>query len=339
VRAFGVVVSEQDADQIERTNDAISRSGLVWHGLSNQLPVAAAPALEAVADAMAGVASTTGPLGIAIRVLFENIGRLASIAGAFAAFMAGRWAAGIAAAALSVRGLATALVLLRGALIRTGIGALIVGAGELVFQFGKLVSGAGSFGAALEVRRGHRRCSWRRGRAGGPRRSAGRDPPTGALSQHPSLGVHRAGPRRDRTYGLGADRRLAQGDKVMWSAMFAGMLARPWARRLAGIGLAAITIILSILNMRRKAERAGRAAEKLDQLERTHATHRDMLDAAARRPRSYDDLLDRLRGVGSEVPPSACPPVVDYSADEQRQVVEEIEALPDGAVIIDWLAN
>ena len=39
------------------------------------------------------------------------------------------------AAALSVRGLATALVVLRGALIRTGIGALIVGAGELVYQF------------------------------------------------------------------------------------------------------------------------------------------------------------------------------------------------------------
>ena len=63
--------------------------------------------------------------------------------------MAGRWVVGLAAAALSVRGLATALVILRGALIRTGIGALIVGAGELVFQFGRLVQGAGGFGAAL----------------------------------------------------------------------------------------------------------------------------------------------------------------------------------------------
>jgi hypothetical protein len=54
---------------------------------------------------------------------------------------------GLAAAALSVRGLATALVVLRGALIRTGIGALIVGAGELVYQFGRLVQGAGGVGA------------------------------------------------------------------------------------------------------------------------------------------------------------------------------------------------
>jgi hypothetical protein len=82
----------------------------------------------------------------------------------------------------------------------------------------------------------------------------------------------------------------------MWGAMFAGIIARQWARRMAGIGLVALTIALFILNLRRTAERAGRAAEKLDQLERTHAIHRDMLDAAARRHRGRDDLLDRLRG-------------------------------------------
>ncbi|PKP67277.1 MAG: phage tail tape-measure protein, partial [Alphaproteobacteria bacterium HGW-Alphaproteobacteria-5] len=151
VRAFGVVVSETEADQIERTNDAISRLGLIWRGLANQLAVAAAPALEAVVNAMAAVARTTGPLGIAIRGLFDNIGRLTTYAATFAAFLAGRWVAGMAAAALSVRGLATALVLVRGALIRTGIGALIVGAGELIHQFTKLVQGAGGFGEALEL--------------------------------------------------------------------------------------------------------------------------------------------------------------------------------------------
>ncbi|MGP9791788.1 phage tail tape measure C-terminal domain-containing protein [Roseinatronobacter sp. NSM] len=160
VRDFGVVVSDQDAAQIERTNDAISRLGLIWRGLSNQLAVAAAPALEAVANAMAAVARTTGPLGMAIRGLFDNLGRLVSIAGTFAAFMAGRWVAGLAAAALSVRGLVTALVVLRGALIRTGIGALIVGAGELVYQFGRLVSGAGGFGAALELMGNVARAVW-----------------------------------------------------------------------------------------------------------------------------------------------------------------------------------
>ncbi|MFO1046316.1 MAG: phage tail tape measure C-terminal domain-containing protein [Geminicoccaceae bacterium] len=151
VRDFGVVVSEADADRIERANAAISRLGLIWRGLANQLAAAAAPALEAVADAMAALARTTGPLRVAIRGLFDNLGRLAAYAATFAGIMAGRWVAGLVAAAVSVRGLATALVVLRGALIRTGIGALIVAAGEMVYQFGRLVSGAGGFGEALSL--------------------------------------------------------------------------------------------------------------------------------------------------------------------------------------------
>jgi hypothetical protein len=151
VRAFGVVVSEQDADQIERTNDAISRLGLIWRGLSNQLAVAAAPALEAVANALAAIASRTGPLGIAIRGLFDNIGHLTTYAATFVTFLAGRWVAGLAAAALSVRGFATALVVLRGALIRTGIGALIVGVGELIYQLSQLVARVGGVGEAFRL--------------------------------------------------------------------------------------------------------------------------------------------------------------------------------------------
>ena len=43
-------------------------------------------------------------------------------------------------------------------------------------------------------------------------------------------------------------------------------------------------------------ERAGRAGERLDQPEISDAIHRQMLDAAAHRPHSGDDLLDRLHG-------------------------------------------
>ena len=81
----------------------------------------------------------------------------------------------------------------------------------------------------------------------------------------------------------------------MWASLVVGLLARPWARRAAAIALALLTIALFILNLRRSGERAGRAAERFEQLERNDAIHRQMLDAAARRPRSRDDLLDRLR--------------------------------------------
>ena len=82
----------------------------------------------------------------------------------------------------------------------------------------------------------------------------------------------------------------------MWASLLVGLLARPWARRAAALALVALAIALFILNLRREGERAGRVAERLETLERNDAIHRQMLDAAARRPRSRDDLLDRLRG-------------------------------------------
>jgi type II secretory pathway component PulJ len=84
----------------------------------------------------------------------------------------------------------------------------------------------------------------------------------------------------------------------MWAILSAGLLARPWAQRVAALALALLTIALFLINLRRSGEHAGRAAERLDQLERTNAIHRQMLAAASRRPRSRDDLLDRLRGGG-----------------------------------------
>jgi hypothetical protein len=84
----------------------------------------------------------------------------------------------------------------------------------------------------------------------------------------------------------------------MLGGLAVGLLARPWARRMAAYALVALTIALFIVNLRRQGERAGRVAERLKTLERTDAIHRQMLDAAARRPRSRDDLLDRLREGG-----------------------------------------
>jgi hypothetical protein len=151
VRDFGVAVSASDSAQIERTGDAIARLSLIWTGLVNRLTVAVAPALETIATKLADMARATGPIGRAITSLFDNLGRLTIYAATFAGIMAGRWVAGMVAAALSVRGLATALVFLRGALIRTGIGALIVGAGELVYQFSQLVSRVGGVGEAFRL--------------------------------------------------------------------------------------------------------------------------------------------------------------------------------------------
>jgi hypothetical protein len=50
-------------------------------------------------------------------------------------------------------------------------------------------------------------------------------------------------------------------------------------------------------------------------------------------------FLTACAGVSSDAPPSACPPVVDYSRAEQARVAEEVEALPEGAMIVSWLAD
>ncbi|WP_445802211.1 hypothetical protein [Yoonia sp.] len=59
--------------------------------------------------------------------------------------------------------------------------------------------------------------------------------------------------------------------------------------------LAAVTITLFLLNLRRAGERAGRLAERLSTSEKTHEIQRQMLDAASRRPADRDALADRLR--------------------------------------------
>nr|WP_189382057.1 hypothetical protein [Gemmobacter nanjingensis] len=68
------------------------------------------------------------------------------------------------------------------------------------------------------------------------------------------------------------------------------------ARKVLGLILTAAAILLFLLNLRRAGERAGRAAERLDARERSDAIRRQMLEAAARRPRDRDALADRLRG-------------------------------------------
>lgn len=97
----------------------------------------------------AGGASAT--FAAAMITVSENIGRVIVYAGTAATAWGVSYVVGMAAAALATHGLTGALVLLRGALIRTGLGALIVLAGELVYQFLELVRETGSVGNAFRA--------------------------------------------------------------------------------------------------------------------------------------------------------------------------------------------
>ena len=150
-QALGAVLDADAIAAMRRSELALVSIGQVFTGVRNRIAVALAPSLEAAANAFVALASSTSPISRAFDAVLANLDRLAIYAGTFATFLAGRWVAAMAAATFSVRGLATTLVVLKGALIRTGIGALIVGAGELVYWFMRLASGAGGFGEAMRL--------------------------------------------------------------------------------------------------------------------------------------------------------------------------------------------
>ena len=97
----------------------------------------------------AGGASAT--FASAMITVSENIGRVIVYAGTAATAWGVTYVAGVARAALATHGLSGALALLRTALIRTGLGAIIVLAGELVYQFLELVRETGSVGNAFRA--------------------------------------------------------------------------------------------------------------------------------------------------------------------------------------------
>lgn len=77
--------------------------------------------------------------------------------------------------------------------------------------------------------------------------------------------------------------------------LISAILASGPARKALGLLLAAITIVLFLLNLRRAGERTGRLAERVSTSERNHEIQRQMLEAASRRPADRDALAQRLR--------------------------------------------
>jgi hypothetical protein len=82
-------------------------------------------------------------------------------------------------------------------------------------------------------------------------------------------------------------------------AVIAGFLAALGGSRMLRsalrLGLAVTAVLLLLLACRRSGERLGRLLEQRETLERSHDVQRQMLEAAARRPRDRGELADRLR--------------------------------------------
>ena len=81
----------------------------------------------------------------------------------------------------------------------------------------------------------------------------------------------------------------------MIATLLGAIAASPWMRAALRYGSIALAIILFLMSISRTGERVGRVAERLEMREKANEIQRRMLDAAARRPRSRDDLAERLR--------------------------------------------
>ena len=77
--------------------------------------------------------------------------------------------------------------------------------------------------------------------------------------------------------------------------LLTGIAMSPWMRAALRYGAIALAVLLFLLALRRSGERAGRLAERLETGEKANDVQRQMLEAAARRPRDRNELAQRLR--------------------------------------------
>lgn len=81
----------------------------------------------------------------------------------------------------------------------------------------------------------------------------------------------------------------------MIGILLSGFAASPWMRSALHYGAIALAVLLFLFALRRSGERAGRFAERLETTEKANDVQRRMLEAAARRPRDRNELVERLR--------------------------------------------
>lgn len=76
VRDFGLSLDKEGVAGVERANDAMARIGFVFEGFRNQLAIAVAPALEAMAAQFKTMMETGGPLQQSISLVAQSFGDL-----------------------------------------------------------------------------------------------------------------------------------------------------------------------------------------------------------------------------------------------------------------------
>lgn len=149
IHEYGLEISAIDASKIEKANDQIGRLGLISQYAGQQLALSIVPALGDLAQAMTDSLKNGGALRSVLDGLVGNLDRLAIYVTTAATAFGVRYVAALALSKLATFTFAGALVSLRRALLLSGVGVLIIGAGELALRFGRLIEVTGGWGKSL----------------------------------------------------------------------------------------------------------------------------------------------------------------------------------------------
>lgn len=123
---FNVLVSETDAAQIQATNDALSRLGLISQGLGNRIAAALAPALERLADLLTDLTAKGSTFSRVLDLLVSNIDVVLGVLAALSAVLAGKLVVSIAGVIAGFIGLANPIGLTVGLVAALSAGALVL---------------------------------------------------------------------------------------------------------------------------------------------------------------------------------------------------------------------
>jgi hypothetical protein len=150
-KEFGIAVSQFDAETIEAANDAMGRLGMIVTGVGNIIAANVAPALVALSNGFIELVGEGSRFRDVMGFIGENLDVMANSVGVLAVAMTAKAIPAIYAMVTSTGFLTGAMVALRGAILLTGIGALVIGAGYLITKFMDLVENVGGFGNALTL--------------------------------------------------------------------------------------------------------------------------------------------------------------------------------------------
>ena len=149
--SLGAVMSGETLKSMTQADLALQDIGLAMTGVRYQIVSALAPSLTILSQKFVTAMQEGGVLRDVISGIGSSLHEIAGVGAAAMAAFAARYAFNLAVSLGATNAFTGALLVMKRALITTGIGAVIVGAGILAGKFMDLVAATGSFSGAITL--------------------------------------------------------------------------------------------------------------------------------------------------------------------------------------------